>query len=178
MATLLSIVPTRGSLGASGDLAPLAHLFLPLIGRGQMQGGPTGQPAPAEAVLAEAGISPLRLAAKEGLALINGTQFMAAYATNVAVRARRLADLADLILCLSLEGLRGSVRPADERLHALRPHPGAQAVAANIRRHMAGQRDSQFARPAARKCRTRIRCVVRRRYMGRFAMRCNTRARC
>ena len=135
---LLSIVPTRGSLGASGDLAPLAHLFLPLIGRGQMQCGPTGQPAAAEAILTEAGVAPLRLAAKEGLALINGTQFMAAYATNVAVRARRLADLADLILCMSLEGLRGSVRPADQRLHALRAHPGAQAVAGNIRHHMAG----------------------------------------
>ena len=135
---LLPIVPTRGSLGASGDLAPLAHLFLPLIGRGQMQRGAAGNPGPADRLLGEAGLQPLRLAAKEGLALINGTQFMAAYGTNVAVRARRLADLADLILCLSLEGLRGSVRPADERLHALRAHPGAQAVAANIRRHMIG----------------------------------------
>jgi len=134
---LLPVVPTRGSLGASGDLAPLAHLFLPLIGRGRMSAGPALERArPAAAVLAEHGLAPLRLAAKEGLALINGTQFMAAYAANIAVRARRLADLADLIVCMSLEGLRGSVQPADERLHQLRPHPGAQTVAANIRRHM------------------------------------------
>ena len=135
---LLSVVPTRGSLGASGDLAPLAHLFLPLLGRGEMQQGPTGAVRPADEIQAELGLGRLRLAAKEGLALINGTQFMAAYGANVAVRARRLIDLADLILCMSLEGLRGSVRPADERLHRLRPHPGALVVAANVRRHMAG----------------------------------------
>jgi histidine ammonia-lyase len=135
---LLPVVPTRGSLGASGDLAPLAHLFLPLLGRGEMQLGPTGEARPGAELQAEYGWGPLRLAAKEGLALINGTQFMAAYGANVAVRAQRLIDLADLILCMSLEGLRGSVRPADERLHKLRPHPGAQAVAANIRRHLAG----------------------------------------
>jgi len=134
---LLPVVPTRGSLGASGDLAPLAHLFLPLLGRGQMQVGASA-PRPASAVLAEYGVPPLRLTAREGLALINGTQFMAAYGAHVAVRARRLADLADLILCMSLEGLRGSIRPADQRLHALRPHPGAGVVAANMRRHLAG----------------------------------------
>jgi len=135
---LLPVVPTRGSLGASGDLAPLAHLFLPLLGWGEMQVGQADELRPAAEVQAEYGWGPLRLAAKEGLALINGTQFMAAYGANVAVRARRLIDLADLIVCMSLEGLRGSVRPADERLHWARPHPGAQTVAANIRRHMAG----------------------------------------
>lgn len=136
---LLPIVPTRGSLGASGDLAPLAHLFLPLIGRGRMLcGSDDGAPLPSADALRRCGLAPVRLAAKEGLALINGTQFMAAYAANVGVRARRLADLADLILCMSLEGLQGSIRPMDPRLHALRPHPGATAVAANVRRHMAG----------------------------------------
>jgi len=135
---LLPVVPTRGSLGASGDLAPLAHLFLPLIGRGKMHAGPAGQIRPAEEVLATYELAPLRLAAKEGLALINGTQMMASYAANVAVRAHRLIDLADLVLCMSLEGLRGSTRPADIRMHQLRPHPGAQASAANIRRHMTG----------------------------------------
>jgi histidine ammonia-lyase len=144
---LLPVVPTRGSLGASGDLAPLAHLFLPLLGRGEMQVGPAGTARPAADAQAEHGLAPLRLAAKEGLALINGTQFMAAYGANVAVRALRLADLADLILCMSLEGLKGSTRPADERLHRLRPHPGAQTVAANIRRHMAG---SEILRSHAR----------------------------
>lgn len=135
---LLPVVPTRGSLGASGDLAPLAHLFLPLLGRGEMRVGPAGVARPAAEILAAHGLAPLRLAAKEGLALINGTQFMTAYGANIAVRARRLADLADLILCMSLEGLKGSTRPADERLQGLRPHPGAQVVAANIRHHMAG----------------------------------------
>lgn len=140
---LLPVVPTRGSLGASGDLAPLAHLFLPLVGRGEMQRGESGEIRPAAQAQAEHGLQPLRLAAKEGLALINGTQFMAAYAANIAVRALRLVDIADLVLCMSLEGLRGSVRPADERLNQLRPHPGAQTVAANIRRHLV---DSEILR--------------------------------
>lgn len=154
-ADLLPLVPTRGSLGASGDLAPLAHLVLPLIGRGALMTralpsgvaaegdlraatGETWYWAASSQLLPRAGIAPLPLAAKEGLALINGTQFMSAYAANIAVRAARLADLTDLILCITLEGLRGSIRPADPRLHTVRPHPGAQQVAANIRRHLAG----------------------------------------
>ncbi|MBU0639447.1 MAG: histidine ammonia-lyase [Planctomycetes bacterium] len=142
---LLPVVPMRGSLGASGDLAPLAHLCLPLLGRGEMSvprhatesGQDEREVHPAAEVLAAHGLQPLRLASKEGLALINGTQLMSAYLANVVVRAGRLADLADVIMCMSLEGLRGSIRPMDERLHELRPHPGAQTVAANIRRHMA-----------------------------------------
>lgn len=141
-ADALPIVPTRGSLGASGDLAPLAHLALPLIGRGEMRGA-DGAARPAADVLSQHGWGALRLAPKEGLALLNGTQFMSAYAANAAVRAGRLIDLADLIACMSLEGLRGSVRPMDERLHRLRPHPGAQATASNVRRHM---RDSEILR--------------------------------
>jgi histidine ammonia-lyase len=143
-ADMLPVVPTRGSLGASGDLAPLAHLVLALMGRGEItipHGGPDGltrQTRPAAELLEHVALEPLRLAAKEGLALINGTQFMSAYAANIAVRARRLANLADLIACMSLEGLRGSVRPMDARLHALRPHPGAQTVAAAVRAHLQG----------------------------------------
>ena len=141
-ADMLPVVPTRGSLGASGDLAPLAHLVLPLTGRGEMTvpAGPNGgrQTRAAGELLASLGVEPLRLAAKEGLALINGTQFMSAYAANIAVRAARLANLADLIGCMTLEGFRGSIRPMDPRLHELRPHPGAQTVAANVRRWMAG----------------------------------------
>lgn len=139
-ADLLPVVPTRGSLGASGDLAPLAHLVLPLIGRGEFSApGDDGGRATLSgaAGLALLGQRPLQLAGKEGLALINGTQFMCAYAANLAVRAARLADLSDLILCLTLEGMRGSIRPMDARMHLLRPHPGAQVVAANVRRHMA-----------------------------------------
>ncbi|MBL8880089.1 MAG: histidine ammonia-lyase [Phycisphaerales bacterium] len=148
----LPVVPTRGSLGASGDLAPLAHLMLPLIGRGELvvppeqwrASGAPGVPAlgamRVDATIAQQslGLAPLRLAAKEGLALINGTQFMSAYAANIAVRSRRLLNLVDLIYCMTLDGLRGSVRPADERLHQVRPHVGAQTVAANIRRLMQG----------------------------------------
>lgn len=139
-ADYLPAVPTRGSLGASGDLAPLAHLVLPLLGRGAMTRPAGAERESLDGATAQAalGLEPLRLAAKEGLALINGTQFMLAYATNIAIRALRLADLADLIYTLSLEGLRGSVTPADARLHLVRPHPGAQRVAANIRRHMSG----------------------------------------
>jgi histidine ammonia-lyase len=133
---LLPVVPTRGSLGTSGDLAPLAHLVLPLIGRGWFMGD-GGSPRVAAEVLEARGIRPIVLAAKEGLALINGTQFMSAHAADIMVRAHRLAELADLIACMTLEGLRGSVRPFDARLHALRPHPGMLKVAANVRRHMA-----------------------------------------
>lgn len=135
-ADALPTVPTRGSLGASGDLAPLAHLMLPLLARGEMV--VSGERLPAADALSRIGVQPLALAAKEGLALINGTQFMTAYAANVIVRARRLLDLADLIACVTLDALRGTVRHASENLHALRPHPGAQRSAANIRRHMAG----------------------------------------
>lgn len=140
---VLPIVPTRGSLGASGDLAPLAHLVLPLIGRGPLSwhGGESREKSQTLLGAADAqrefGWQPIRLAAKEGLALINGTQFMLAYAVTIALRARRLLDLVDLVYCMSLEGLRGSLTPADARLHIVRPHPGAQQVAANIRRHMA-----------------------------------------
>lgn len=140
-ADLLPIVPTRGSLGASGDLAPLAHLVQPMLGHGSFsvpeEGGRRREVGAVDA-LAGLGLEPLRLAAKEGLALINGTQFIASYAAHIAVRARRLADLADLIAGMSLDGFRGSLRPMDERLHALRPHPGAQRVAANLRRHLEG----------------------------------------
>ncbi|MBK8913358.1 MAG: histidine ammonia-lyase [Phycisphaerales bacterium] len=149
-ADALPVVPTRGSLGASGDLAPLSHLFLPLLGRGAMslpresRGAEAADQAAArrEVSAEEAGRRfgwpAMKLAAKEGLALINGTQFTCAYAAGIAVRAARLADLADLILAMTIEGLRGSIRPADERLHALRPHAGAQRVAAAIRGHLEG----------------------------------------
>lgn len=139
-ADMLPVVPTRGSLGASGDLAPLAHLVLPLLGRGtmqrQMEDG-AWRTLETPAALSQLGLAPISLAPKEGLALINGTQFCCAYASNIAVRAARLINLADLVLCMTLEGFRGSIRPADARLHAIRPHPGAQQVAANIRRHLA-----------------------------------------
>lgn len=133
---LVPVVPSRGSLGASGDLAPLAHLALPLLGRGEVWRG--GQPAPAADVLAAEGLAPVRLRAKDGLALINGTQFMAAYGAYVLERAGRLARTADLVAAMSLEALQGSARPFDARIQAVRPHPGQAAVAANVRRLLAG----------------------------------------
>lgn len=132
---LLPVVPTQGSLGASGDLAPLAHLVLPLIGEGRVT--LDGHTLDAREALARCGLEPVTLGPKEGLALINGTQFMAAYAAEVCVRARRLAKQADLIATMTLEGLKGSLKPFDERLHRLRPHPGAIESAANVVRLMA-----------------------------------------
>ncbi len=127
----LPVVPTQGSLGASGDLAPLAHMVMPLIGEGKIRRGDKTMPAPE--AFAVAGIEPAWLGPKEGLALINGTQFMSAYAATILVRARRAAKFADIIAAISLEALRGSVKPFDERLHACRPHPGAIEVAENFR---------------------------------------------
>ncbi len=131
-ADLLPVVPTRGSLGASGDLAPLAHLVLPLIGRGQIRAN--GQVLSADQAFVAHGISPVKLAAKDGLALINGTQFMLAYAAAIAIRAARLAKTADIVASMSLEALRGSARPFDDRLMQLRPHPGAADTASNMRK--------------------------------------------
>src|SRR5581483_12128749 len=118
-------VPARGSVGASGDLAPLAHLALPLIGEGEVL--VDGTRLPAGEALARAGLEPVRLQAKEGLSLINGTQFMAATAALLLVRARRLAKVADAACALSLEALQGSRDSFLPQIHALRPLPGQQA---------------------------------------------------
>jgi len=135
-ADVLPVVPTQGSLGASGDLAPLAHMVLPLLGLGSVRiEGAEGQ---AEAVLRRIGLEPITLGPKEGLALINGTQFMSAYAAAILVRARRLLKHADIAAAMSIEGLAGSVRPFDERLNRLRPHRGALETAENVRRLMVG----------------------------------------
>ncbi|HKQ48762.1 MAG TPA: histidine ammonia-lyase [Phycisphaerae bacterium] len=134
-ADCLPVIPTRGSLGASGDLAPLAHMVLPMIARGDVS--VAGNVRPAAGAFEELGIKPVKLGAKDGLALVNGTQMMLAYAAAICVRARRLAKHADLLASMSLEALRGSLKPFDEGLIALRPHPGAVEVAANIRRLMA-----------------------------------------
>jgi len=138
-ADVLPMIPTQGSLGASGDLAPLAHMVLPMIGRGTVRVG--GREEPATTAFARLGIEPVVLGPKEGLALINGTQFMCAYAANLVLRSRRLVKQADLIAAMSLEGFAGSVKPFDERLHRLRPHAGAVETADNVRRLMV---DSQI----------------------------------
>ncbi|UCE58775.1 MAG: histidine ammonia-lyase [Phycisphaerales bacterium] len=133
-ADALPVIPTQGSLGASGDLAPLAHMVLAMMGRGTIV--VDGREEQAADALARLGIDTVTLGPKEGLALINGTQFMTAYGAVIAVRARRLLKHADVIACMSLEGMRGSVRPFDERLQELRPHAGALDTAENVRRMM------------------------------------------
>jgi len=135
-ADVLPVLPTQGSLGASGDLAPLAHMVLPMIGRGTVS--VDGKDHPAADAFARACIKPITLGPKEGLALINGTQMMAAYGAATVIRARRLAKHADIIACMSLEGMRGSCRPFDDKLNRLRPHPGALQTAENVRRMMVG----------------------------------------
>ena len=125
-------IPSQGSVGASGDLAPLAHLALVIIGEGEASLG-DGPHRPSREVLLEAGITALTLEAKEGLALINGTQYMASLGTLALLEAERLALTADIAGAMSLEALKGTSRPFDDRLHQARPHPGQIAVARNLR---------------------------------------------
>ncbi|MEA3144404.1 MAG: histidine ammonia-lyase [Thermoplasmata archaeon] len=129
---LVPVVPSRGSVGASGDLCPLAHMALPLIGLGHVEDA-HGKRLPAEAALRAAGLEPVVLEAKEGLALINGTQMMCAIGGLSVVEARGLLQDAQVVAGMSLEALMGSVAPLDARVHAVRPHPGQGTVAANLR---------------------------------------------
>ncbi len=131
-------IPAQGSVGASGDLAPLAHLALVLTGEGEAL-GPAGH-EPGDQALARAGIAPLALEAKEGLSLINGTQYMAALGALACLDAERLARLADVAGAMSLEASQGSARPFDARLMAVRPHPGQAASAQNLRAMLADSR--------------------------------------
>jgi histidine ammonia-lyase len=125
------VIPSRGSVGASGDLAPLAHLALALIGEGEvfMRGTRT---AAADALDA-AGLNPIELKAKEGLALLNGTQAMGSVGGLALARALRAARLFDLAGAMSLEALRGTPTAFDARIHQARPHPGQMAAAAHLR---------------------------------------------
>ncbi|MCS6968793.1 MAG: histidine ammonia-lyase [Cytophagales bacterium] len=127
----IPVVPSQGSVGASGDLAPLAHLFLPLIGLGHVLW--KGKTIPAEEWLQIMQLAPLQLQAKEGLALINGTQFIAAHAVKVLERLHNCLENADIIGAMTLEGALGSVSPFEEQLHQLRAFIGAQHVAYRLR---------------------------------------------
>jgi len=135
---ILPWIPSRGSVGASGDLAPLAHLGLPLIGRGEVWDESRTAGIPAMDALQEKGITPVILQAKDGLALINGTQLMAAYGAFVLERTLVLQREADLLATMSLEALQGSATPFDVRIHQLRLHRGQQTVAANVRKLLEG----------------------------------------
>jgi histidine ammonia-lyase len=135
---LVSWVPSRGSVGASGDLAPLAHLCLPLIGRGEVWDQTRTKKTPAGEALQQAGLEPVSLKAKDGLALINGTQLMSAYGAFVLQKALVLRKEADILAAMTLEALQGSAAPFDARIHNIRAHPGQVRVAANIRRLLEG----------------------------------------
>lgn len=128
---LLPVVPEQGSVGASGDLAPLSHLFLPLLGEGEFWLGK--DIVPAKKVLLKHGLKPIKLEAKEGLALINGTQFILAHAIVGLKKMQYLLDLADLAGAMSLEGYQGSISPFKELLHLIRPFKGSLKVAKRMR---------------------------------------------
>ncbi len=127
---VIPVVPKQGSVGASGDLAPLSHLFLPLIGLGKVMY--KGETIPTAEVLQEFQLDPIHLGPKEGLALINGTQFIAAFGVKVVDRFYNILAHADLTGAMMLEGLLGSVKPFSAELHQLRPYAGNQHVAQTI----------------------------------------------
>ncbi|MBK9075948.1 MAG: histidine ammonia-lyase [Flavobacteriales bacterium] len=135
-ADMLPVVYERGSLGASGDLAPLAHLSLPLIGLGEVV--LKGKRMKTAAALKQLGWKPIELGPKEGLALLNGTQFMNAYAALLTLKATRLAQLADEIAALSLDAYDGRIEPFHPSVHAVRPHPGQAVVAGHMRELLHG----------------------------------------
>lgn len=142
---VVPVIPEQGSVGASGDLAPLAHLALVVMGEGSAWLAPPGtdlpaalKPMPGKLVLKKAGLAPYRLQPKEGLSLINGTQISCALLADAAVRARNLATIADLAAAMTLEATKSSLRPFDPRLHQVRPHPGQGVSAANVRHLMEG----------------------------------------
>jgi len=136
------LIPSQGSLGASGDLAPLAHMALVLIGLGEAEFAPgpgqAGERLSGHEALRRAGLAPLRLTAKEGLALINGTQVLTAVGALAVHDAQVLAGTADVVAALTVEALRGIGAAFDPRLEAVRPHPGQGVAASNLRRLLEG----------------------------------------
>lgn len=128
---MLPVVPEQGSVGASGDLAPLSHLFLPLLGEGKFWEG--NKTVPAKEVLKKHNLQAIKLAAKEGLALINGTQFILAHAVAGLKKMEYLLNLADVAGAMSIEGYQGSASPFKEQLHKIRPHRGNIEVAKHMR---------------------------------------------
>ena len=133
---ILPVVYQQGSLGASGDLSPLAHLFLPILGLGEVRYGTKKQPA--SDILARFGWKPLELQSKEGLALLNGTQFMSAHGVIVLLKAFRLSKLADIIAALSLDAFDGRIDPFFDIIQKIRPHKGQIKTAENFRKLLDG----------------------------------------
>lgn len=133
---ILPVIYTQGSLGASGDLAPLAHLALPLIGKGDVFYA--GEIKPAVDVLKQFNWQPITLLSKEGLALLNGTQFMSAYGVHLLLKSYKLSYLADLIGSISLDAFDGRIEPFNELVHLVRPHNGQLKTAKRIREFLEG----------------------------------------
>ncbi len=134
---LIPVIPEKGSVGASGDLAPLAHMSLPLLGFGSFWNEDGTDTIPAEKVLKKHNIEAIELQPKDGLSLINGTQLMSGYGAFVLEKALKLLKMADLLGAMSLEALQGSIKPFDARIHEIRPHSGQQLVAQNVRNLLA-----------------------------------------
>jgi len=152
---VLPVIYTQGSLGASGDLAPLSHLSLPLIGLGEVYY--KGERCSAQAVMQQLGWQPIQLQSKEGLALINGTQFMGAYGMYCLKKADQLIKMADLITALSFDAFGCISEPLHEAIHAIRPHKGQIATAAILRKYLAGseigaQKKQQVQDPYSFRC--------------------------
>jgi len=142
---ILPVIPSQGSVGASGDLVQLSHLVLAMMGQGRVYDSAKGKTHKeriigSDIALQRNGLKPVKLTAKEGLALINGTQMMTAFGCLVVHQARQLAKIADIAAAISVEALRGSDTPFDKRIHQLRPYKGQQDVASNLRRLMAGSK--------------------------------------
>jgi len=133
---LIPVVPSQGSVGASGDLAPLAHLFLPLIGLGLIW--ENGKQIASQEILLKHGKEPITLGPKEGLALINGTQFISAYAVKVVEEMQNCLDHADIIAAMNLEAMLGSAQPFLPELHKLRPYAGSTYVASRMHKMLEG----------------------------------------
>lgn len=128
---ILPVIYSQGSLGASGDLAPLAHLSLPLLGEGEVYHDGFRQPS--HKVLEKMGWKPIIMQSKEGLALLNGTQFMSAYGSYVLIKAMKYSYLADVISAISLEGFDGRIEPFNELIHFVRPHKGQIVTAQRMK---------------------------------------------
>lgn len=133
---ILPVIYTQGSLGASGDLAPLAHLSLPLLGEGEVYF--EGKKVASKVVLEKYHWSPIVLQSKEGLALLNGTQFMSAYGCYMIIKSLKLSYFADLISAVSLEGFDGRLEPFNELIHFVRPHKGQLATAQRVKGFLEG----------------------------------------
>lgn len=151
------VIPSQGSLGASGDLAPLAHMILPLLGRGEVTWN--GQRLPADQALSKAGLAPLQLEAKEGLALINGTQMMTSLTADAVIAADSLLLAADIIAGMTVDALSGIPHAFHPLLHHIRGHQGQMTTAANLRRLLEGSK--QVTQPGEKRVQDAysLRCI-------------------